>query len=158
MTLFSLFFFSLTIFPSGAPSCGSEMTSIDGVPALSNGGDQCTANSCAGCPMACDYQVARLLPPSVLDTDELCFPHQYTQCVELAQRYFNKLYGTQLIWPVQYAAQMCNSHPSGVSQTSSPGHGILSCLIEVFDLLITDLYNRRLDRFQLGYIWPCCRY
>lgn len=76
-----------------APPCGTEMASIDGIAAYSNGSSQCTWNSCAGwLPTGYGYQ-----------------------CVELAQRYFHQRWGIQTVWPVNFAAQMCKSHPAGTT-------------------------------------------
>jgi len=45
------------------------------------------------------------------------------QCVELAQRFYNVLWGYPGIWPVQTANQMCNSHPAGIyTEPSSCGN------------------------------------
>lgn len=87
---------------SGAPSCGSTMASFNGIPAKSNGANQCTGNSCGG------YGT---------------YGSQY-QCVELAQRYFGQLYGTTPIW-YGNAIDLCNTYPSGVKKTSSPVAGDL---------------------------------
>jgi surface antigen len=82
-------------------SCGQYMSSYSGITAYSNGGNQGTGYSCAGCgSTGCYYQ-----------------------CVEYVQRYFNSLHGIQAVWPVSYASQMCSAHPSGVSVVSSPQAG-----------------------------------
>ena len=88
---------------SGAPPCGTEMTSFNGVGAYSNGQYQCTGTSCGG------WSSTGL----------------QWQCVELGQRYFNAQFGIAPVWPVSYALQMCTNYPSGVSQTSSPQPGDL---------------------------------
>lgn len=85
-----------------APSCGTTMTSFNGVAAKSNGANQCTGNSCGG------YGT---------------YGSQY-QCVELAQRYFAQLYGTTPIW-YGNAIDLCDTKPSGVSITSNPIPGDL---------------------------------
>ena len=59
-----------------APSCGTAMSSYAGVSAFSNGAEQCTGSSCSS------YGT---------------YGSQY-QCVELAQRFFAKKYGTTPIW------------------------------------------------------------
>lgn len=87
---------------SDAPSCGSTMTSFNGISAKSNGGNQCTGNSCGG------YGT---------------YGSQY-QCVELAQRYFGELYGTTPIW-YGNAIDLCDTKPSDVSITSNPVPGDL---------------------------------
>lgn len=76
------------------PACGAVLNDVDGVSAYSNGWAEATGNSCAG-------QTA---------SGTLLY-----QCVEFAQRYFQQRYGTQLVWPVQYAAQMCTAHPAGTT-------------------------------------------
>mmetsp|Transcript_15022 Transcript_15022/g.16265 ORF Transcript_15022/g.16265 Transcript_15022/m.16265 type:complete len:295 (-) Transcript_15022:26-910(-) len=87
---------------SSAPSCGTAMASYNGVSAKSNGKDQCTGECCAGhIDTGCAYQ-----------------------CVELAQRYFHEKHGITPIWYVN-AKDMCSTHPSGVSKTSSPKAGDL---------------------------------
>eukprot|EP00602_Paraphysomonas_sp_CaronLab_P007366 CAMPEP_0185036518 /NCGR_PEP_ID=MMETSP1103-20130426/29619_1 /TAXON_ID=36769 /ORGANISM="Paraphysomonas bandaiensis, Strain Caron Lab Isolate" /LENGTH=240 /DNA_ID=CAMNT_0027574077 /DNA_START=248 /DNA_END=970 /DNA_ORIENTATION=- len=78
------------------------MATYNGIPAKSNGANQCTGNSCAG------YGT---------------YGYQY-QCVELAQRYFGELYGTTPIW-YGNAIDLCNTYPSGVVKTSSPIAGDL---------------------------------
>ncbi len=35
----------------------------------------------------------------------------------------NSKHGTQAMWPVSYASQMCSSYPSGISRTSNPQAG-----------------------------------
>ncbi len=87
---------------SGAPSCGTNMASYNGIYAKSNGADQCTGNSCGA------YST---------------YGYQY-QCVEYAQRYFGQLYGTTPIWYAN-AKDMCSTHPSNVAKTSSPKAGDL---------------------------------
>ncbi|HYO64734.1 MAG TPA: CHAP domain-containing protein [Archangium sp.] len=73
-------------------ACGAVMASIDGHAAYSNAGSQGTGYSCVG---GCEFG--------------LCF-----QCVELAQRYFYKRWGVgPKMWPVDYAAQMCDRAPAG---------------------------------------------
>lgn len=86
----------------GAPPCGETMATFNGIPAKSNGGNQCTGNSCGG------YGT---------------YGSQY-QCVELAQRYFGELYGTTPIW-YGNAIDLCHTYPSGVSKTQSPIAGDL---------------------------------
>ena len=87
---------------SGAPSCGSTLSSFNGIDAKSNGHDQCTGSCCGGSiSTGCAYQ-----------------------CVELAQRYFSKKYGITKIW-YDNANQMCSNHPDGVKKTSNPQPGDL---------------------------------
>jgi surface antigen len=87
---------------SGAPSCGSAMSSYNGVSAKSNGVDQCTGSCCGGSgSTGCYYQ-----------------------CVELAQRYFHEKYGITPNW-YDNANMMCSNYPSGVSKTSNPKPGDL---------------------------------
>lgn len=73
------------------------MASYNGIAAKSNGANQCTGNSCGG------YGT---------------YGSQY-QCVELAQRYFAKQYGTTPIW-YGNAIDLCNTKPSGVVTTKNP--------------------------------------
>lgn len=87
---------------SSAPSCGTTMATFNGIAAKSNGANQCTGSSCGG------YGT---------------YGYHY-QCVELAQRYFGEKHGTTAIWHVN-AKDMCSTHPSGVSKTSSPQPGDL---------------------------------
>jgi hypothetical protein len=78
------------------------MTSYNGISAKSNGVDQCTGECCGGhITTGCAYQ-----------------------CVELAQRYMYQLHGITAIWGVN-AKDMCTTHPSGISKTSSPQPGDL---------------------------------
>jgi surface antigen len=87
---------------SGAPSCGTAMSSFNGVSAKSNGADQCTGSCCGGSvTTGCAYQ-----------------------CVELAQRYFNAKFGIIPNWH-DNANMMCSNYPSGVKKTSSPQPGDL---------------------------------
>jgi surface antigen len=82
-------------------SCGATMAKYNGIPAYSNGGNQGTGDSCAGCgSTGCYYQ-----------------------CVEYVQRYFNTKFGIQAIWPVNYASQMCNKYPKGISVVKNPQVG-----------------------------------
>ena len=90
---------------SPAKSCGTTMSSFNGVAAYSNGADQCSGYSCNG------YGT---------------YGYRY-QCVELAQRYFAIKYGITPIW-YDNAIDMCNSYPSGVSITSNPKPGDLIVL------------------------------
>jgi surface antigen len=85
-----------------APSCGTVMTTFNGISAKSNGGNQCTGSSCGS------YGT---------------YGYQF-QCVELAQRYFGELYGTTPIW-YGNAIDLCDTKPSGVSKTSNPIPGDL---------------------------------
>ena len=85
-----------------APSCGTTMATFNGISAKSNGGKQCTGNSCSS------YGT---------------YGYQY-QCVELAQRYFGEKFGTTPIW-YGNAIDLCNTYPSGVSKTNSPIPGDL---------------------------------
>jgi surface antigen len=78
------------------------MASYNGVPAKSNGVDQCTGTSCGG------YGT---------------YGYQY-QCVEYAQRYMSTQHGITPIWHVN-ANQMCSTYPSGISHTTSPQPGDL---------------------------------
>jgi surface antigen len=87
---------------SGAPSCGATMASYNGVPAKSNGVDQCTGSCCGGSiSTGCAYQ-----------------------CVELAQRYMHEKHGIAPIW-YDNANMMCSSYPKGISKTSNPQPGDL---------------------------------
>jgi hypothetical protein len=87
---------------SGAPSCGTAMSSFNGVSAKSNGYDQCTGSCCGGSgSTGCYYQ-----------------------CVELAQRYFHEKFGIAPIW-YDNANMMCSSYPSGVKKTTNPQPGDL---------------------------------
>ncbi len=47
------------------------------------------------------------------------------QCVEYAVRYAHFKFGTSTAWGIGYAKEMCATHPSGISTTSSPIHGDL---------------------------------
>jgi surface antigen len=85
---------------SGAPACGTVMSTYNDVAAYSNGQYQCTGDSCAG------YGT---------------YGYRY-QCVELAQRYFATKYGTPSVWYAN-AKDMCTTHPSSVSKTSNPKGG-----------------------------------
>lgn len=87
---------------SGAPKCGAVLASINGINAFSNGANQCTGHACAG------YGT---------------WGYKY-QCVELAQRYMNKKYGTAPIWHAN-AKDMCGTHPKGIKKTSKPKKGDL---------------------------------
>lgn len=85
----------------GAPPCGTEMASYQGISAYSNGDYQGTGESCG------DWT-----------------PTGYAyQCVEYTQRYFNYLYGIQAVWPVSYASQMCDSYPGGIQPVGYPQAG-----------------------------------
>jgi hypothetical protein len=87
---------------SSAPSCGTTMSSYNGVAAKSNGVDQCTGSCCGGeISTGCAYQ-----------------------CVELAQRYMYEKHGITPIW-YDNANMMCSSYPSGISKTSNPQPGDL---------------------------------
>mmetsp|Transcript_1197 Transcript_1197/g.1948 ORF Transcript_1197/g.1948 Transcript_1197/m.1948 type:complete len:205 (+) Transcript_1197:50-664(+) len=88
-----------------APSCGTKLASYKNINAFSNGKNQCTGNSCSG------YGT---------------YGYKY-QCVELAQRFFAKKYGTTPIWHAN-AIDLCNTHPSGVTKTSKPIAGDLVVL------------------------------
>ncbi len=90
---------------SPAKSCGTTMSTFNGVAAYSNGPDQCTGNSCNG------YGT---------------YGYRY-QCVELAQRYFAIKYGITPIW-YDNAIDMCSNYPSGVRITNSPKPGDLIVL------------------------------
>lgn len=83
-----------------ASSCGTVMHTYNSIDAKSNGQYQGTGSSCAG------YST---------------YGYQY-QCVEYVQRYFAKKHGTAPIW-YGNAKDLCSSHPSGVSKTSSPKAG-----------------------------------
>ncbi len=84
-----------------APPCGAEMASFNGIGAYSNGEYQGTGTSCG------DWSDTGL----------------QWQCVEYTQRYFNYIYGTKPVWPVDYAMQMCDSYPYGMTTTWSPSVG-----------------------------------
>jgi hypothetical protein len=90
---------------TGAYPCGTVMASYNGIEAYSNGDYQGTGDSCGG-----------------WSSTGLQF-----QCVEYTQRYFNYLYGVAPVWPVDYASQMCDSHPAGVCAVGypSPGFGVV---------------------------------
>ncbi len=90
---------------SKAYPCGTTMASYNGIEAYSNGDYQGTGDSCGG-----------------WSSTGLQF-----QCVEYTQRYFNYLYGVAPVWPVNYASQMCDSHPAGVCAVGypSPGFGVV---------------------------------
>ncbi|HSQ61951.1 MAG TPA: hypothetical protein VLM85_02000, partial [Polyangiaceae bacterium] len=47
------------------------------------------------------------------------------QCVEFAVRYMHFKWNVSASWGVSYAKQMCATHPSGVSVTTTPVHGDL---------------------------------
>ncbi len=87
---------------SGAPSCGSVMSTYNGISAKSNGKDQCTGSACGG-----------------YGTDGYHY-----QCVELAQRYMHEKHGITPIWHVN-ANGMCSGYPKGMSKTSNPQAGDL---------------------------------
>jgi surface antigen len=87
---------------SSAPSCGTAISSYNGVSAKSNGKDQCTGSCCGGSiSTGCAYQ-----------------------CVELAQRYMHEKHGIAPIWH-DNANMMCGSYPAGISKTSNPQPGDL---------------------------------
>ena len=89
----------------GAPPCGTELSSFNGIAAYSNGDNQGTGDSCLGwSSTGLDYQ-----------------------CVEYTQRYFNALYGVAPVWPVNYAFDMCSAYPAGITPTSDaqPGYGVV---------------------------------
>lgn len=81
--------------------CGTVMASYNGIEAYSNGEYQGTGDSCG------DWSSTGL---------------QF-QCVEYTQRYFNYLYGVAPVWPVNWASQMCDSHPAGVCPVGYPAEG-----------------------------------
>lgn len=87
---------------SGAPSCGTTMSSYNGVSAKSNGKDQCTGSACGGYTST---------------------GYAY-QCVELAQRYMHEKHGIEAIWH-DNANMMCSNYPKGISKTSNPQPGDL---------------------------------
>eukprot|EP01038_Epipyxis_sp_PR26KG_P015977 gene15977-21683_t len=85
---------------STTASCGSVMATYNGIPAKSNGQYQGTGNSCGGYgTTGSNYQ-----------------------CVEYTQRYFYEKHGTAPIWYAN-AKDMCSTHPTGVSKTTSPKAG-----------------------------------
>lgn len=90
-----------------APSCGTVMTSFRGVPAHSNGKDQCTGNSCGGTgSFGLDWQ-----------------------CVELVQRFFSVVHGVkEHMWGAN-AIGLCDTHPAQVHLVSAaavkPGDAIV---------------------------------
>lgn len=85
-----------TLRVEGCPPCGTVLAyTRNGTPVYSNGDDQGTGNSCNG------WSTWGL---------------QY-QCVELVQRYYQEMY------PVDYAAQMCDKHPSNMYTVASPQPG-----------------------------------
>ena len=92
---------------NGTTNCGDTLASFGGEDAKSNGADQHTGNSCGGMgSYGLEYQ-----------------------CAELAVRYFAKHYGVSVDWgPISSAKQMCQTHPSSVSTTTSPKGGDLIVL------------------------------
>lgn len=84
-----------------ASSCGTTMATYNSIAAYSNGDNQGTGYSCGGSGST---------------------GSRY-QCVEYVQRYMNSKHGTQAIWPVSYASQMCSAYPAGISRTSNPQPG-----------------------------------
>ncbi len=97
-----------------APSCGVVLTSIDGVPAYSNG--ECQTRGDCNCLGTTAYGLGY-------------------QCVELAQRYFSQKFGFPNVWPnVGSAWQMCDAAaalPASVHFRGSgyiPVHGDLAVL------------------------------
>lgn len=88
---------------SDAPPCGTIMSYYNGIPAYSNGENQCSGWSC----------------------DDYWATGSRYQCVELGQRYMNALYGIAPFWPVNYAKEMCTQYPAGVWPTGSPKAGDL---------------------------------
>ncbi len=96
----------------GAPApCGTPLAEIDGVWAYSNDWDTGTGESCAG----------------AADNGSLRY-----QCVEVAQRYMEAMFGMPAVWrEVWVAADMCTHHPAGttvhwVSEGYRPAHGDLA--------------------------------
>jgi len=81
--------------------CGEIMSSYNGIPAYSNGEYQGTGYSCS------DWSSTGL---------------QF-QCVEYTQRYMNTLYGIAPVWPVDFAYEMCESYPSGITPVNYPSEG-----------------------------------
>lgn len=79
----------------GCGACGHTMTTFNGVPALSNGANQGTGNSCGGSGR---------------------FGLHY-QCVEYVQRYYG------VMFPVAYASQMCDRRPAGFVKVNPPRAG-----------------------------------
>ena len=77
-----------------AQPCGTELAEVDGIHAYSNGWAEATGESCDGSS-----------PNGALRW----------QCVEFAQRYMHAIYSIQEVWPVEYAAQMCDHHPNGTT-------------------------------------------
>jgi hypothetical protein len=47
------------------------------------------------------------------------------QCVEYAIRYTHFRFGTAVGWGINYAQQMCATHPASMSKTTTPVHGDL---------------------------------
>lgn len=47
------------------------------------------------------------------------------QCVEYAVRYAHFKFGVSTSWGIGYAYEMCGTHPSGISTTTTPVHGDL---------------------------------
>jgi len=88
-----------------APPCGTEMASYAGIAAYSNGDQQGTGYSCG---------------------DWTATGYQY-QCVEYTQRYFNYVHGVQAVWPVNFAKEMCDSHPGSIQSVGWPqaGYGVV---------------------------------
>ena len=86
---------------SSAPPCGTDMANYNGIPAYSNGEYQGTGDSCSG-----------------WSSTGLQF-----QCVEYTQRYFNYLHGVAPVWPVDFAKQMCDNYPAGITPVGYPQAG-----------------------------------
>lgn len=97
--------FSRNELQSKALPCGSVMAAYNGHEAYSNGQYQGTGTSCGGW-ISTGLQ---------------------WQCVEYTQRYFHYMYGVASVWPVDYAAQMCDRRPAGACAvgTPQPGYGVV---------------------------------
>lgn len=80
---------------SNAPSCGTTLTTLDNIPAKSNGSYMQTGSSCAGSGT---------------------YGLQY-QCVEYARRYWNQVRG-KTFGGVTYACNICDLTPNGWTKYS----------------------------------------
>ena len=94
-----------------ALDCGEEITSFNGIPARSNGIDNCGSDACGTPPGT---------PPGEYGQEYLC--------TELVNRYYNQYYNIPVTnWKV-VAKDYCTNHPNGVyvvalegQQTPEPG-------------------------------------
>ncbi len=79
-----------------ALNCGEIMSSYNGIPAYSNGEYQETRYSCS---------------------------NKNSTSIEYTQRYMNTLYGIAPVWPIDFAYDMCESYPSGITPVNYPSEG-----------------------------------